>query len=154
MSVAYRVQSTIARQGFYWEPVFHAATATAAEAARAARVPQDRVAKTVVLEDELGYVAVVIGADRSLDIDALGAALGRELELASEPELRGLFRDCATGAVPPLAAAYGIPTLWDDSLAEKPDVYFEGGDHHTLVHVTGPDFAGLMRDAQPLRRYR
>ena len=154
MSVAYRVQNTIAKQGLYWEPVFHGASATAAEAARAAHVPQDRVAKTVVLEDDLGYVAVVIGADCSLDIDALGAALGRDLELATEPELRSLFGDCATGAVPPLAAAYGIPTLWDDALARKPDVYFEGGDHHTLVHMTGADFAGLMQDAQPLRRYR
>ncbi len=154
MSVAYRVQDYIAKQGFYWEPVFHGATSTAAEAAHAAHVPADRVAKTVVLEDELGYVAVVIGADCLLDIESVGEALGRDLELASEPELRGLFRDCATGAVPPIAAAYGIPTLWDDALADKPDVYFEGGDHHTLVHMTGADFGELMQDAQPLRRYR
>jgi len=32
-------------------------------------------------------------------------------------------------------------------------VYFEGGDHRTLVHLSGPDFGKLMHNAWPLRYY-
>jgi Ala-tRNA(Pro) deacylase len=48
--------------------------------------------------------------------------------------------------VPPIVAAYGLPTIVDDVLASQPDIYLEGGDHLNLVHLRGEQFAGLMRD--------
>ena len=35
----------------------------------------------------------------------------------------------------------------DQSLGDMPDAYFEGGDHESLVHVSGRDFLKLMADA-------
>src|SRR5512136_2400880 len=131
MSIAYRVQDYIAEHDLAWDAVPHRESQTSKEMARLAHVLPDRVAKAVVLEDRDGYVLAVIGADRRLDVSALDAALRRDLRLANEPELRTLFSDCAPGAVPPVGPAYGVPTVWDESLGEKSDVYFEGGDHHT-----------------------
>jgi Ala-tRNA(Pro) deacylase len=34
----------------------------------------------------------------------------------------------------------------DDSLEGSNDIYFEGGDHRTLVHLTGGNFQHLMQD--------
>ncbi len=150
MSIAYRVQDYIAERDLPWDPVAHRISNSCIEAARSAHVPPDRLAKAVVLEDRNGYVVAVIAANRRLDLSDVAEQLHRDLSLASERELQELFSDCAPGAVPPVGEAYGIPTIWEESLAEKPDVYFEGGDHHTLVHMSGPCFHELMRSARPL----
>ncbi len=150
MSIANRVLHHIAQHDLYWEPVLHGASRSSMEAAHLAHVRPDRFAKAVVLEDDGGYVMAVIPADYRLDLDGLNAFMGRELTLASERELGQLFSDCSPGAVPPLGEAYGVPTVWDDGLGYVPDVFFEGGDHRTLVHMNGAAFAELMRSAHPL----
>ena len=58
------------------------------------------------------------------------------------------FRDCAVGAVPPLGAAYNIPTVVEDSLLSAPEVWFEAGDHEDLVHVRGAAFLSLLAGAR------
>ena len=150
MTIAYRVQDYIADNGLGWDPVVEHGGASCAEIAYRAHVPVARVAKAVVLKDMLGYVVAVIPGDAHLDLARLKRALGRDLELAAERELSRLFPDCAFGAVPPLGAAYDLPTFWATSLGNEPDVYFEGGDKHTLVHMFGIDFGELMRSARPL----
>ena len=52
------------------------------------------------------------------------------------------------GAVPPTGPAYDLETLVDEELDKQPEVYFESGDHRTLVHVTGDGFQRLMSEAQ------
>ncbi len=150
MSIAYRVQDYIAAHDLPWDPVAHRISNSCMEAARFANVPPDRLAKAVVLEDRSGYIIAVVPANHRVDLSDLAEKLHRDLSLASERELQELFSDCAPGAVPPVGEAYGIPTVWEESLAEKPDIYFEGGDHHTLVHMSGPHFCELMSSARPL----
>jgi Ala-tRNA(Pro) deacylase len=72
---------------------------------------------------------------------------GRPVRLATEAELKEMFADCSAGAVPPLGGAYGMETIWDDCLMERSEVYFEAGDHETLVHMKTPDFVKLMEGA-------
>jgi Ala-tRNA(Pro) deacylase len=102
------------------------------------------VAKCVLLEDERGYIMAVVPASCRLDLAEIERLLGRHLTLASEAELAGIFSGCETGAVPPIGAAYNIPTAIDDALLRLPDVYFEAGDHEELVHVSREAFAGLL----------
>lgn len=147
MTVAPRLQQYIDEHEIAWEPVEHRTSACGMESAHRAHVPPGEVAKAILLEDAYGYVIAVIPADRRLDVAKIGATLDRDLALADETEVPYLFPDCEPGAVPPLGEAYGMTTVWDASLAEKPDVYFEGGDHRTLVHVSGVAFASLMRAA-------
>ena len=71
--------------------------------------------------------------------------------LASEDEVFSLFDDCDIGAIPPIGAAYDVPVIVDDSLGDAADIYFEGGDHRTLVHVSGKDFRDLTMDARHAR---
>jgi Ala-tRNA(Pro) deacylase len=106
------------------------------------------MAKAVVLKDDKGYLVAVIPATYKLGTGELYDLLGRRLEMAGEGELPGLFGDCDLGAVPPVADAYGIETVCDEGLAKLDDVYFEGGDHTSLVRVSGEDFMKLMGDAR------
>ena len=119
-------------------------TSSSHETATAAHVPEDQLAKSVVLEDPEGYVLAVLPASRRVSIGKLREQLNRTVELASEGELQELFDDCETGAIPPLGAAYGIPSVVDDALLEASEIYFEAGDHGDLVHMRGDEFLSLL----------
>ena len=67
---------------------------------------------------------------------------GRLFEL--DPELKSLFKDCETGAVPALSNAYGLKVIWDDQLKHASDIYIEAGDHEHLIHLRGEDFRHIM----------
>ena len=71
--------------------------------------------------------------------------------MASEEQIETLFLDCEPGAVPALGAAYGLKVIVDDSLANEPEIYLEGGDHASLAHISGSTFQKLLADARPAR---
>ena len=96
------------------------------------------------LRRDQSFVIAVVPATRKVDLGAVHRHFGRPLGLATEDELKSLFGDCEPGAVPPLGAAYGIDSVFDDSLMEEADVYFEAGDHRGLVHLSGTEFRKLM----------
>jgi Ala-tRNA(Pro) deacylase len=73
------------------------------------------------------------------------------LGLATENEIAKLFHDREFGAVLRAGAAYGLAVIVDESVINLPDVYLEGGDHATLVHLTGDAFRRLMKDARRSR---
>ena len=73
--------------------------------------------------------------------------LGRAVRLATEDEATELFPDCSIGAIPALGTAYGMNMVVDDSLAEQPEVYFEGGDHTSLVQISAEQFSWLTQKA-------
>jgi Ala-tRNA(Pro) deacylase len=114
-------------------------------------VPPGSLAKAVVLEDENAHlVMAVLPASCKLNLDDLRSRTGRMLRLATEAELRERFDDCELGAVPPIGKAYGMETILDDSLMAQPEVYFEAGDHETLVRVKTSDFVDLLEGARHL----
>ncbi|RDD63379.1 aminoacyl-tRNA deacylase [Ferruginivarius sediminum] len=126
----------------------HPRSATAAQAAHFAHVPETAFAKAVVLKDDDGFFLAVLPASRSIVLGGLWRETHRPARLAEEAEIAGLFPDCDLGAVPPFGAAYGLDVLVDDSLLREPTVYCEGGDHETLLEVSGADFAKLMASAR------
>jgi Ala-tRNA(Pro) deacylase len=148
MAIASRVEGILRERGIPYDVVAHPHSGSSLETAELAHVPGSRIAKTVVLEDEQGYVAAVVPANNKLDLGELHRQLKRNLGLATEPELAQLFDDCEIGALPPMAMAYGVETVVDDSLAEQPEIYFEAGDHEQLIRVTGEHFQSLMGEVQ------
>jgi Ala-tRNA(Pro) deacylase len=148
MSIAPRVQNYLAEHQSGYEVLEHRRTASSLETAQAARVPAEGLAKAVLVKHEAGYALAVVPASRHIVISRLGKALHhRPLELASEAEMPRLFGDCEPGALPPLGAAYGLPTIVDEALDAQPEVYFEAGDHEHLVHMAQGEFFGLTSDA-------
>jgi Ala-tRNA(Pro) deacylase len=151
MTIATRLKWYLDSHGVDYEVVHHARSNSSLESARAAHVPGGRLAKCVLLEDTRGYVLAVLPASCRIEMKELRWELGRNLALASEAELAGLFSDCELGALPALGDAYGIPTVVDDSLLRLPDLYLEAGDHEDLVHVSGSAFRELLRGSAHAR---
>ena len=148
MSLSGTVEACLRRHAVPFATALHPPAPTSVAAAHAASVREDAVAKGVVLADERGHVLAVLPASRRLDLERVRRELGRSLHLVNESELEGLFPDCATGAVPPVGAAYGLPTIVDVVLEGREEIFFEAGDHETLVRVDGASFLDLLDQAE------
>jgi Ala-tRNA(Pro) deacylase len=148
MPIAHRVSEYLAEQDADYDVVRHPHSSTSLESAHFAHVPGNRIAKSVLLGDERGYLLAVLPASARVDLGELHRQTRRNLGLANEYELRALFDDCEPGAVPPFGNVYNMETIVDESLAEQSDIYFEAGDHERLVHVSTETFESLLGDAQ------
>lgn len=151
MTIASKLRQYLDGKGVHYDVVTHPRTATTSQSAESAHIPGDRVAKSVVIHHELGYVLAVVPSTNRVELGTLQDLLDKRLGLATEDEVSTLFDDCEAGAIPPVGAAYGVPVVLDDSLNAAPDLYFEGGDHKSLVHVSGDAFRVLTKDARRAR---
>lgn len=148
MAMAERMQQYLNHAGVFYELIEHDPASTSREAAHKAHIPENQLAKAVVLKDHSGYLMAVVPADHQVSLDALRQKYGEALYLADEDALSRLFDDCETGAVPVLGEAYGVEVVWDERLGKCSDVFFEAGDHRDLVHVSGQDFQRLMETCE------
>lgn len=151
MTIAHKLKDYIDGEGVVYDTVAHHRTATSSQTAQAAHVPGSRLAKSVVVHHEMGYALAVVPSTHRIELGTLQDVLDKRLGLASEDEVISLFADCDVGAIPPIGAAYNVPVILDESIGDAADVYFEGGDHKTLVHVSGKDFRNLTKDARLAR---
>lgn len=147
MAIAHTVSGYLQSHHVSYDVISHPYSDSSRKAAEAAHVPPEKLAKAVILNDRRGFLMAVVPGNRHVSLDDLGKKLGRRLSLASESRLAPVFRDCESGAIPPLGPAYGMETIVDDSLAGQTEVYFESGDHRGLVRMSGEEFLVLLGEA-------
>ncbi len=152
MSIARRLNQFLTEQQADYEIIAHHPTQSALATAKSCHIPLGQMAKAVLLDTQQDHLLVVLPADRRLELAELRSDLGTRPHLTKESELAGIFDDCELGAVPPMGSEYGIETVVDDSLDCQPDIYFEAGDHTSLVHMSGAEFSRLTRQA-PRRHF-
>lgn len=148
MTLAPTLRNWLNDRHFGYDTLEHPPTGSALGTALVCGIPGDRIAKAVVLRDGGDYMLAVLPASSRIDLSDLAEMLDGRPHLATEPELQRLFADCASGAVPAAGECYGIDVLVDDSIEAQPEIWFEGGDHATLVHMRHDSFAAMMADAQ------
>ncbi len=148
MGIAMKLEDYLKANEAHYEVLNHPHSGNSRQSARTSKVPAQCVAKAVVLEDDSHAVLAVLPASRRVRLNELPSSGGHGMRFVAESELKRLFNDCEPGAVPPIGGAYGIETVWDDSLMEQPETYFEAGDHETLVHMKTHDFINLMKGAR------
>ena len=146
MTVSPTLQKYLDRSVTY-DLIPHAPTLSSTRTAEICHVPGEALAKAVVLRRDGGYMMAVLPASHHLHLSALKSQLGHHVDLASEDEIGRLFEDCERGAVPPLGECYGLDVIVDDSIDARRDIYLEGGDHATLIRLTGEQFARLTAKA-------
>ena len=144
MAIAITLKSYLDSHHVQFDTVEHPHTESAVDSAKSAHVPPHQMAKAVVLEDADGFIVAVLPSNNRLNLGWVNEELERNLKLATENELKSLFKDCDTGAIPALSNAYGLKVIWDDQLKHASDIYIEAGDHEHLIHLVGEDFRHLM----------
>lgn len=148
MTIAPKLHQFLEDQRAEYELVEHSPTRSSMQSASICHIPAERLAKAVLLDTEDDYLLAVLPSDRRIQLAELRTELGLKPRLADEEELQFIFDDCALGAVPPLGSGYGVVTIVDDSLEGQPDIYFEAGDHASLVHMDQAEFSRLTRQAR------
>lgn len=145
MSLPTRLVHYLDERGARYDVFAHGRSRSSFETAHSAHVPPHQLAKSVLLEDDGGYVVAVLPADRALRLGELSRMLGREdLHLADEDCVAKTFADCDRGAVPAFGMAWGIETVVDDELETNDVVYVEAGDHERLLRLSRAQFHELM----------
>jgi Ala-tRNA(Pro) deacylase len=127
-----------------YEVLSHDRAYTAQEAAAAAHVSGDAVAKAVmvIVDGEMGMA--VLPASYLVNLDLIKKQLGaKEVKLATEKEFKDRFPDCDVGALPPFGNLYGIPIYADARLSEEIDLAFCGGTHTELIRMPFEEFKRL-----------
>lgn len=147
MTIAPRLRHYLDALKVDYELIEHDPTQSAMQNALTCHLPPGQIAKAVLIDTPADHLLAVLPSDRRVAFAELRGEIGGRPRLAAEDELVSVFSDCAAGAVPALGHRYGFVTIVDDNLTEQPDVYFEGGDHVSLVHVSQDDFARLTRPA-------
>lgn len=148
MAIAYTIEQFLNQHHVPYQVVSHPRAVTSLKTAEAANIRPDLLAKAVLLEDDDGYVVAVLPATHHIKLNKLRSQMGRNVRMASEDEISELFTDCEIGAVPALGPAYGIETVWDESLAGQSGIYFEAGDHEELIRVSGEGFVDMLGTAR------
>ncbi len=151
MAIAITLEDYLKGHHAEYDVMTHRPTLSALRTAEVGHVPGDCLAKAVVLKDGDDFMVAVIPATHQIRLGVLSRLLGRRIGLAAESEADRLFADCSHGAFPAVAAAYGLKVMVDESLDTMPEIYFEGGDHESLVHMTGQAFHDLMPEADHAR---
>jgi len=129
-----------------YDVVEHPPAYSAHEVATAVRVPEKELAKTLIVRADDRYYMVVLPADHRLNDHALRDLLGaRHVHLASEEDLRQLFPDCETGAMPPFGNLYALPVVVDKSLTEDEHIMFNACTHTKAVRMKLQDYLALVK---------
>lgn len=101
-----------------------------------ANVPLRHIAKAVLLTDHQGRnLMAVLPASHKISLAALNDALHARYQLMKEDDIVELFKDCERGAIPPLASAYHMNLVCEQTLDDLESIYIEAGDHKTLLHL-------------------
>lgn len=146
MSIAPSLQKYLDGRDVRYDVMTHEPTKRSSATAEAGGIAEDNLAKGVLIRRNDAYILAIVPTSCHVSLDALGMWLQQPVGLASEAEVATVFKDCALGAIPPVAGAYGLQAVMDDSLEGFDDIYFESGDHRTLVRLNGREFHRLMAD--------
>lgn len=147
MSIAPTLRQYLIAENIQYDEIPHELTMSSTRTAEACHVSGDRLAKGIVLRRDGGYMLAVMPASHHLHLLELRKKLGDDVDMADETEIGQLFRDCAHGAVPAIGKCYGLDLIVDDSIEAQPEIYMEAGDHETLLHLSGAQFARLTANA-------
>ncbi len=144
MTTAATLKKFLKRHDARFEIVDHPRQVEATRIAQAAHITGKKLAKGVLLTNSDENVLAVVPATHTVDLNKISHLFGKRLKMASEKRITETFPDCDEGAIPACGTAYGLEVFMDDELMDREDIYFEAGDHESLVHVTRSEFARLM----------
>ena len=122
-----------------YELISHVRTDTARAEALALGVPPWKVAKTVILKSDEGFVRAVVPATKHVDLHKVKRVLGTAVELANEAEIAGAYPEFELGAVPPIGDGHGDRVLIDIELCGLDSVLMEAGTHDRSVRIDTGD---------------
>jgi Ala-tRNA(Pro) deacylase len=129
------------QSGVSFEEMHHPEAYTAQALAQREHFSGHRVAKVVVAMVDGRPVELILPASRRVRLDRVQRLLAaREVRLATEKEMEEYFKDCETGAIPPLRHWQNVEVLMDTSMQVPGDILFQAGTHCDAVCMRFEDW--------------
>jgi Ala-tRNA(Pro) deacylase len=147
MAIAIKLKQYLEDVHVKYDVIQHPYSDSSMHTAEQAHISGENIAKGVLLHDDTGYILAIVPATHKVRLGKLHKKFDRYLSLADESDIGELFDDCSIGAIPPVGMAYDMDVIYDDTLNKREDIYFEAGDHTSLVHVSRDDFRTLLEKA-------
>jgi Ala-tRNA(Pro) deacylase len=145
MPIPMTVKTHLDREHVHYDVLPHSQAFRAAAVAHTLHVPEQQMAKVVILKVKTQFVTTVLPASWKVDLHCLRKIFStHRVRLATEEEIARLFPDCEVGAMPPLGTLYGLPVYVDRSLTGDGLIFFEGGTHSEAIRMRYWDFAALV----------
>ena len=145
MPIPLTLKTHLDREHVHYDVLPHSQTFRALAVARMLHVPEQEMAKVVIVKVKERFAATVLPATAKVDVQRLRKLFGtHRVRLATEEEIARLFPDCELGAMPPLGTLYGLPVYVDRSLTTDEEIIFEGGTHSDAIRMRYWDFAALV----------
>jgi Ala-tRNA(Pro) deacylase len=139
------LKSRLDREHVHYDILAHSQTDRARAVAATLHLPEQSMAKVVIVKVKERFVTMVLPATTKIDFQRLRGMFGtHRVRLATEQELAHLFPDCEVGAMPPLGTLYGLPVYVDRSLIGDEEILFEAGTHSEAIRMRYWDFAALV----------
>ncbi len=146
MNTLEKLKRYLERNNAAFEVILHEEVYTAQELAQAIHTPGKQLIKVVVVKSDGVFRMAVLPASRRIDLPALRKSLKAEsLVVATEQELKVLFPDAETGAMPPFGNLYDLEAWVDASVTADEYITFNAGTHYEALRMRYRDFERLVR---------
>ncbi len=140
------IQNYLKDNAIPYELIYHPRAVTAEQIAHVTRIPEEKLAKTVVIRINGQITLVVLHANERVNLHRLGEQLHTsDIKLCPESEFVEYFPDCEPGAMPPLGELYHMPVIVSEDVAGDEKVVFNAGTHTELISMKYEDFARAVR---------
>lgn len=145
MSVVRRLKEYLDKNNIKYIEISHSPSYTAQEIAESVNVPGDELAKTIIVRADGSYSVVVLPASHRINFDFLKLKMGaKEVRLADEAEIEGIFPDCEVGAMPPFGNLYGLPVYVSSVFLSRDEITFNAGTHSDVIRMKYEDFERIV----------
>lgn len=145
MVIAVKVKKYLDEKHVGYQILQHSLAYTAMEIAGAQHVPGKQLIKSVIVKADNRYIMCLLCSTHLINFTKLKKILQvRDLYLATEHEVEGLFPDLEIGAEPPFGELYGLDVYIDRTVSENDDIIFNAGTHTDTVKMRYNDFIHLV----------
>ncbi len=146
MNIPHRISHFLDEQHIEYQLLQHLHSQNSISTAVNSLIPYQQIAKAVILLDhEDRKLMAILPADRRVNLHKVSSVLHHDYSLAKEQQVYSWFNDCEHGAIPPIAHAFNMNAIYDESLMRPKHIFFEAGDHRTLIRVDHQNFSELMQ---------
>ena len=139
-----RITRYLDSTGLDYESIEHAPTTSLRQTAQLCQLNLEHIAQALLLTGPKGTLMAVLPLSHIIDLARVETYTALKLAI-SQPEELLLFKDCAPGAIPPLAVPYGIQAILDSTLLHRDYIYMLSGGYQQILKISGSVFEQLHR---------
>ena len=147
MSISSKVEKCLAEQGINYQVVNGEDLMPMHELKSVSSVSGEAVAISVMLNDSLGRLQVLLPKDTFLNLSELCEQLGRNLQALSPEEQERLASEQGAETLPAIPSLYNLPIVVDANLMESEKIYLDSGHEGFYVELSHEEFKKALGQA-------